>query len=69
MAFSDILKKLFGTKSDRDLKRLLPIVEQIKAAYPEIEALSNDQLRERTAQIRQQLNDAVKPERDEIAEI
>ena len=44
MAFSDILKSLFGNKSDRDLKKLKPIVEKIKAAYPEIEQLSNDGL-------------------------
>ncbi|MBQ4367042.1 MAG: preprotein translocase subunit SecA, partial [Muribaculaceae bacterium] len=69
MAFSDILKSLFGNKSDRDLKKLKPIVEKIKAAYPEIEQLSNDGLRERTAQIRQQLREAVQPQRDEIARI
>ncbi|MBQ2484156.1 MAG: preprotein translocase subunit SecA, partial [Muribaculaceae bacterium] len=66
MGFFDILKSIFGNKSDRDLKKLLPIVDKIKAVYPEIEALSNDALRERTATIRKQLADAVQDKRDEI---
>ena len=69
MGFNDILKKFFGTKSDRDLKKLMPIVDSIKAVYPEIESLTNDGLRQRTADIRQQLQDAVKEKRDEIAAI
>ena len=45
MGFNDILTKLFGNKSQRDLKEINPYVEKIKAAYPAIEALSNDELR------------------------
>ena len=69
MGFKDFLRSLIGTKSDRDLKKLMPIVEQIKGVYPEIEHLSNDQLRERTQQIRALIAEAVKPQRDQIAEI
>lgn len=69
MGFRDFLKSLIGTKSDRDLKKLMPIVDSIKAAYPEIEALDNDALRQRTADIRQQLRDAVQDKRDEIDRI
>ena len=69
MGFRDFLKSLIGTKSDRDLKKLMPVVESIKAVYPEIEQLDNDALRQRTADIRQQLRDAVQDKRDEIARI
>ena len=69
MGFSDILKSMFGNKSTRDLKKITPIVNQIKAIYPEIDALDNDQLRQRTADIRQQLNDSVQDKRDEIDRI
>ena len=68
MGFNNILKSIFGNKSDRDMKKLLPIVNQIKAIYPEIEKLSNDELREHSAAIRQALRDEVQPMRDEIAE-
>ena len=69
MGVRDFLKSLIGTKSDRDLKKLMPVVENIKAVYPEIEALDNDALRQRTADIRQQLRDAVQDKSDEIDRI
>ena len=69
MGLSDILKSMFGNKSTRDLKKITPIVNQIKAIYPEIDALDIDALRQRTADIRQQLNDSVQDKRDEIDRI
>ena len=69
MGLSDILKSMFGNKSTRDLKKLMPIVEQIKKLYPEIDALSDDELRQRTAGIRQMLNESVQDKRDEIKRI
>ena len=69
MGLSDILKSMFGNKSTRDLKKLTPIVNQIKAIYPEIDALDIDSLRQRTADIRQQLNESVQDKRDEIERI
>ena len=69
MGLSDILKSMFGNKSTRDLKKITPIVNQIKAIYPEIDALDIDSLRQRTADIRQQLNDSVQDKRNEIERI
>ena len=69
MGLSDILKNMFGNKSTRDLKKITPIVNQIKALYPEIDALDIDSLRQRTADIRQMLNDSVQDKRDEIDRI
>ena len=69
MGLSDFLKSMFGNKSTRDLKKITPIVNQIKAIYPEIDALDIDSLRQRTADIRQQLNDSVQDKRDEIDRI
>jgi len=69
MGLSDILKSMFGNKSTRDLKKITPIVNQIKAIYPEIDALDVDSLRQRTADIRQMLNDSVQDKRDEIDRI
>ena len=69
MALSDIIKKFFGNKSDRDMKKIMPIIKEIKAVSPEIEQLSNDELRGRTADIRRMLQESVKTQRDEIASI
>ena len=42
MGLNSFLKSLFGDKSTRDMKLIQPIVEKVKAAYPEIKALDND---------------------------
>ncbi|MBR5716947.1 MAG: preprotein translocase subunit SecA [Bacteroidales bacterium] len=66
MGFNDFLKKIFGDKSSRDMKLIQPWVEKIKAAYPAVEKLSNDELRARTKQIMQELEASVKADKDEI---
>ena len=69
MGLNDFLKSMFGSKSDRDLKKLRPILQKIKQVYPNVEALSNDELRARVTAIRQEIQDDVQPLRDEIAKI
>ena len=44
-----MLKLFFGTKSEKDRKEIEPYVEKIKAVYPLIEQLTNDELRARSA--------------------
>ena len=43
MNFNKILQSLFGNKSTRDMKLIQPIVEKVKAEYPKMNALSNDE--------------------------
>ncbi|HPR33793.1 MAG TPA: preprotein translocase subunit SecA, partial [Prolixibacteraceae bacterium] len=69
MGFSKILGGLFGTKSDRDIKEVSPVVERIKQEYGRIEQLSNDALREETQKLKQQIYEAVKAEEEEMAEL
>ena len=69
MALADIIKKIFGSKADRDYKAVKPTLTKILAAYPEIDALSNDELRARSAALRQQLRDVEAPFEDRIARI
>ena len=52
---SKTITKVFGSKHDRDLKRLQPLVDGINALEPELEALSDDQLRARTGEARSRL--------------
>ena len=42
MSFTDIFKKIFGTKAERDLKQLRPVLDKVLAAYTEIDRLSDD---------------------------
>ncbi len=69
MGFTNLLKSLFGNKSQRDLKAIMPIVSKIKAVYPEIEQLSNDELRQRITDIRGRIKEYVAPQREEIAKL
>ncbi|MGM9802994.1 MAG: preprotein translocase subunit SecA, partial [Muribaculaceae bacterium] len=69
MGFNDILKALFGNKSTRDLKKLLPMVDKINAVYPEVEKLTNDELRARIVGVRKFLKDSVADKKQEIVEL
>ncbi|MBQ6198425.1 MAG: preprotein translocase subunit SecA [Bacteroidales bacterium] len=69
MAIADILKKIFGSKSDRDMKAIKPVLDQILAVYPDIDKLSNDELRARSTALRARIADVEKPFEDRIAEI
>lgn len=66
MGFNNFIGLLFGNKQTRDAKEIKPWIELVKKAYPSIEALSIDELREKTTQIRKQVQDYVIPEKKEI---
>ncbi len=51
----DILKRIFGSANERELKRLAPIVDEINSFEPEIQKLSDDQLRGKTPEFKQRL--------------
>lgn len=63
------LAKLFGTKSDRDIKELLPKVTEINQIFSGLKSLSDDQLREKTIEIRLKINEHLKSIDDQIVEI
>ncbi len=50
------LRKVFGSKNERDLKRLAPIVNEINLMEPRIRKLRDDELRSKTAEFKQQLD-------------
>ena len=52
-----ILTKIFGSQHQRDVKKMLPIVAEINALEPQIQALSNEALRGKTVELRRQLAD------------
>ena len=56
---TSIIKFFFGSKADKDRKEIMPYVEKIKAVYPTIEVLSNDELRERSAALRKRIADFI----------
>ena len=64
-----IIKKLFGSKADRDWKSIQPYVDKIIAIYPSIEELSNDELRARTKVLQQKVRNSIRESEEKIAEL
>ena len=56
---SGILKLFFGTKSDADKKEIQPYVDKVIAVYPTIEALTNNELRERSDSLKRSIADFI----------
>lgn len=69
MGFVEFLSKLFGNKSQRDLKEINPYVDKIKTIYPDIEKLSDDELRAKTIEIKQKIADFVQAEKEKIQQL
>ena len=69
MDISKILVKIFGDKKSRDLKAYRPLVDMVLKVYPQIQSLSNDELRARTQAIRQGIQDSAADLRQQIQEL
>ena len=55
-----VISKVFGTSNDRAIKRLVPYVKQVNDLESEIQKLSDEQLRDKTAEFRARVAEAVK---------
>ncbi len=66
---SNILKKVFGDKNKKAVKDLWPIVDKVNEEYKKLENLSDDELREITAQFKNRLQEETKELREEIEAI
>ena len=66
---ANFLTKLFGTKADRDMKELQPLLKKTLAAYETIKDLSIDDLRHKTVEFREKIRTATQAEEDRLAEL
>jgi preprotein translocase subunit SecA len=66
---SSIVAKLIGTKAEKDIKQVLPMVKEIKEAYERIKDFDHDALRAETLKIKQEIRDYVSDEQKEIDEL
>ena len=53
----NIVEKIFGTHSERELKRILPLVDKIEALRPTMQALTDEELRGKTQEYKKRLNE------------
>ncbi|MBR3958868.1 MAG: preprotein translocase subunit SecA [Bacteroidales bacterium] len=64
---ANFLSKLFGSKSQRDLKEVQPFLDATLKIYPTIKELDNDQLRAKTIEFKQRIQNEIQAEEDELA--
>ena len=69
MGFNEFIGKLFGNKATRDMKEIKPWVDKVKAIYPEISKLSNDELRARTEELKRYIKASAEEEQKKIEEL
>lgn len=69
MGLGNFLTKFFGTKSERDLRELMPIVNKIREVYPRYTTLTNDQLREETARLRQVVRNYIADDESRVEQL
>ena len=69
MGLADIFKKLFGTKAERDMKAIKPLLDKVLAAYDDIDKLSNDELRAKTGELKAFVASRIADDEKRIAEI
>ncbi|MCF0206767.1 MAG: preprotein translocase subunit SecA, partial [Bacteroidales bacterium] len=66
MGFVNFLSKLFGTKSERDLKEITPLLNKVLELEEEFKTLSNDELRARSEALKQGIREYISAEQNEI---
>ena len=63
------ISKIFGKKSDRDIKDIQPLVEQTLAEFAKLQSISHDELRAATAALRQKIQERIKDEQVKIEQL
>jgi preprotein translocase subunit SecA len=63
------ISKVFGNKSERDVKSLTPIVEQINVVYDSYHSLSDDEIRGKTAEFKERIKEHLSPIDNQIDEL
>ncbi len=64
-----LLKKIFGTKADRDMKAIMPVLQKVLAAYEKIDKLSNDELRAASEGLKARIRERIAADEARVAEL
>ena len=67
--FSKAVAKIFGTKSEKDIKAIMPYVNKTNEIFTSLAGLSNDELRNKTREIKQTIDNYLKEIDDQLAEL
>ncbi|HNY08496.1 MAG TPA: preprotein translocase subunit SecA, partial [Tenuifilaceae bacterium] len=66
MAGGSFLSKIFGTKADRDMRELMPMLNTIRETYKKYPSLSNDELRSESAKLKAKVHDYIAADEAEV---
>ena len=66
---ANLLSKIFGSKSQRDLKEIMPFLNEAKVAYETVKNLTNDELRGKTVEFKLEIQKAIEKEEQELQEL
>ena len=69
MSFTDLFKKIFGTKADRDMKAIRPMLDKVLVAYSSIDKLTDDELREKCQSLKDLIQSRIAGDETRIADI
>ena len=69
MSFTDVFKKIFGTKADRDMKAIRPVLDKVLVAYEAVDKLSDDELREKCQALKDLIQARIADDEARIAAI
>ncbi len=69
MSFTSVFKKVFGSKAERDLKQLKPVLNKVLAAYESIDKLSDDDLRAKSEELKAKIRERIAVDEARIATI
>ena len=69
MSFTDVFKKIFGTKADRDMKAIRPMLDKVLVAYEAVDKLSDDELREKCQALKDLIQARIADDEARIAAI
>lgn len=53
----NLLQKVFGTRSEHEVKRIMPLVEKTESLRPEMQKLTDEQLRDKTREFKKRLSE------------
>tara|TARA_R110002096_G_scaffold434692_1_gene657488 strand:+ start:126624 stop:129962 length:3339 start_codon:yes stop_codon:yes gene_type:complete len=67
--FANLLQKIIGDKSGRDIKQISPYVDKVKTAFEQLQGISHDELRNKTTEFRQRIADNIADQTKEIEEL
>jgi len=68
-SISKTFKKILGSKADRDLKSVMPMVDKIKEIYPTLAQISNDELRAKTTEFKRKIQDHISADQKRVDEL